>query len=379
MKLPPNAQQQSGMRTKRGENDTAPSEPSSRTEQTELPEKVAMTGSSSFLGNFVLKRLAELPTVREIHLFDIRAPDFSSSKVIFHRLDLTRDTADSEMAATLLANDISTFVHGALFSGPGRGQSQRREVESIGTFHVLNAVAEAKVKKLVVFSSTFVYGANSQNPNFLTENSPLRPLGPDFVKTRVDVERQLKEFSTDYPATKMTVLRFAPILGPNSTDVRARYFLVGIIPKVLGYDPLLQFIHEDDALRAALLGITSSASGVFNVVGKGVLPLSTGIHMSGKIPVPAATPLCKTVFSVGFLLRIWDLPASIVPFFQYLCVADGRKAEGSLGFTPRYSSRQALKSMIEAQRLRKVGFAVPTVALGEDQGMAAEQGFERVF
>lgn len=345
----------------------------------QVHEKIALTGGASFLGGLLIKRLSELPYVREIHVFDVEPPEFPASKIFFHRIDLTRDTADTEMAALLMKHGISTFIHGSLFSGPGRKTSYNREVESIGTFHVLNAVAEAKIRKLVVHSHTFVYGAHSQNPNFLDERTALRPLGPPFVKARVDVERQLQEFVRDYRETDVTVLRFAPILGPNSTNIRARYFLVGMVPKVLGYDPLLQFIHEDDAVRAALMALSHTATGVFNIVGRGVLPLSTGIHMSGKIPVPVATPICKTVFSLGFLLRLWDLPPEMVPFFQYLCVADGRKAENALGFKAEYSSRQALKAMIEANRLRSVGFAVPSQALGEDEAALHGHGFERVF
>jgi UDP-glucose 4-epimerase len=345
----------------------------------EVHSKIAMTGASSFRGHLVLKRLAELPHVKEIHVFDVKAPILHAPKIIFHRVDLTRDGADDLIASLLIKNEIKCVVHGALFSGPGRNGSLRREVETIGTFHILNALAEAKIERCVVLGDTFVYGAHSQNPNFITENSTLKAAGPDFVKARVDVEKQLIEFAKDYSQCEVCVLRFAPILGPNSTNVRARYFLAGIIPKVLGYDPLLQFIHEDDATTAASLAIFSHARGAFNIVGKGVLPLSTGIHMSGRFPVPVATPICKTVFSLGFMLRVWDLPSAMVPFFQYLCVADGHKAEKTLGFKPRYSSRQALKALIEAARLRSVGFSMPSSALGEEKPLQPDEGFVRVY
>lgn len=345
----------------------------------EVYSKIGMTGGSSFRGHLVLKRLAELPHVKEIHVFDVKAPLVHAAKVIFHRVDLTRDGADELVSSLLIKNEIKCMVHGALFSGPGRGASMRREVETIGTFHILNALAEAKVERCVVLGDTFVYGAHSQNPNFIHETRALKPLGPDFVRARVDVENQFKEFATDYPNCEICILRFAPILGPNSTNVRARYFLAGIIPKVLGYDPLLQFIHEDDAAQAAQLAIFSKARGAFNIVGKGVLPLSTGIHLSGRVPVPVATPVCKTVFSLGFMMRLWDLPSAMVPFFQYICVADGSRANKVLGFYPKYSSRQALKSLIEAARLRSVGFSIPSAALGEEKPLRQDDGFVRVY
>jgi len=340
--------------------------------------RIAITGGASFLGSLLVKRLSELPSVREIHLFDVRTPAVPSSKITFHRVDLTKDSSDSEIAAALLENGIKTVVHGALFSGPQRDRGRAREVESIGTFHLLNALAEAKVTRLVVLSDTFVYGALPSNPNFLLEAMPLRAQGPQFVRTRIDVEKQLAEFAREAPECSVCTLRFAPILGPTSNNVRARYFTVGLVPKIMGYDPLLQFIHEDDALRAAMVALTSRAKGVFNIVGKGVLPLSTGIHMAGRIPLPVAGFVCRTVFSLGYGLRIWDLPPGIVPFYEYLCVADGKKAAAELGFEAAYSSRQALKSMLEAHRLRSVGFAVPSQVLGEEEAAAA-RGFQRVF
>lgn len=341
--------------------------------------RIGMTGGSSFLNTLVLKRLAESPAISEVHIFDIKAPDVVSNKFVFHRVDLTKDNATNEMASVLIQNNVTEFIHGALFSGPTRKRANHHEVESIGTYHVLNAVAEAKIKRLVVHSATFVYGAHPQNPNFIHESHPLKSRGAYFVKTRVDVENQVADFANTYQETQVIVLRFAPILGPNSTNIRARYFMAGIVPKALGYDPLLQFIHEDDALQAQMLALFSNKRGIFNIVGKGVLPLSTGIHLAGKLPVPFASPMCRSFFASGYLFRIWDLPAEMVPFFQYLCVADGKKAKRELGFSAKYSSRQALKSMIESVRLRKIGFSTPSpTTLGEDKAYASIQGFQRI-
>lgn len=342
-----------------------------------LPHKLALTGGASFLGGLLLKKFVEIPSIREIHVFDVQAPSLNSAKIIFHRVDLTRDTASSEISAQLQKNEVTTFIHSALFTGPGRAYN--REVESIGTYHVLNACAEAGVSKLVVNSATFVYGASSQNPNFLQEGAALKPQGPNFVRTRVDVERQVLDFIRDYPRCSVTLLRFAPILGPNSTNVRARYFLAGVIPKVMGYDPLLQFVHEEDAVRAIMLSLSQDTSGIFNIVGKGLLPLTTAIHLAGKIPLPVLSTLCKSIFSLGYNSHLWELNPQMVSFFQYLCVADGRKAEQLLNFVPRYSSRQALKSMVEAHRLRNVGFAVPSSVLGEEEALSANSAFERVY
>lgn len=341
-------------------------------------ERIALTGANSFLNTLVLKRLSDLSAIKEIHIFDIQPPSHMSTKFIFHRLDITKESSSQHIAKILLDNNVTEFIHGALFSGPTRYKSMHHEIESIGTFHILNAIAEAKIKRFVVNSATFVYGAHPQNPNFISENFPLKNTKSPFVRVRIDVENQIKDFAQNYQNCEVIVLRFAPILGPNSTNMRARYFMTGIIPKVFGYDPLLQFIHEDDALAAEMMALTSKVTGTFNIVGRGVIPLSTGVHLSGKLPVPIFSSLCRTFFSAGYSLRAWELPAEMVPFFQFLCVADGKKAEKEFGFVAKYSSRQALKSMIEANRLREVGFSIPSSILGEDEAYATTHGFQAV-
>lgn len=341
--------------------------------------RIALTGASGFLGSLVLKRLLALPEVQEIHTFDVRSPiQTHSNKLFFHRLDLTRDAADEELARALIDRGVTTFLHGALFNDPGRFSAERREVESIGTFQVLNAVAEARVERLFVFGSTLVYGARTSNPNFMRESQPLSSSSVSFVRTRVDVEKQLSGFAQAYPQTQVMVLRFAPVMGPSAQHTLARYFLSGVVPKVLGFDPLFQFVHEDDALRAVLLALQSSCSGAYNIVGKGVLPLSTGIHLCGRFPVPVPSFFVGPVLQAGRVLGIWGPSAQMAPFFKYLCVADGEKARRDLGFEARYSSRQALKSMIEVYRLRKIGFSIPSSTLGEERPSAHQHGFERV-
>lgn len=340
--------------------------------------KLAITGGNSFLMTRALKLFVDLPSFSEIHVFDLYAPHIISNKIFFHRVDLINDNASAVISKTLAEHKIDTMIHAALFSGPTRNRHMHHEVESIGTFHVLNACAEAKVKNLIVNSSTFVYGALPKNPNYLKESKQLVSQKTYFVKTRIDVEAQIQDFAETYTNCRVIVLRFAPILGPNSTNIRAQYFLSGVVPSVLGYDPLLQFIHEEDALKALILALKSEESGIFNIVGKGVIALSTGVHLAGKIPVPFPAHLCKMFFTAGYLSYVWNLPKEMVPFFQYLCVADGSKAKSKLGFIAQYSSRQALKSIIEVEKLRDIGFMHHIPTLGEEKPNQI-QGFHWIY
>ena len=60
---------------------------------------------------------------------------------------------------------------------------------------------------------------------------------------------------------------------------------------MLGFDPRLQFCHEDDATEVLLRAATESHPGVYNVAGDGVVYLSQCIRLSGRIPVSLPTPV----------------------------------------------------------------------------------------
>ncbi|WP_338635296.1 hypothetical protein [Spirobacillus cienkowskii] len=82
----------------------------------QLHERIGLTGASSFLTTLVLNRLATLSSVKEVHIFDVKPPAIASTKFIFHRVDLTKDEASSNISSVLIENKITTFIHGALFS-----------------------------------------------------------------------------------------------------------------------------------------------------------------------------------------------------------------------------------------------------------------------
>ena len=75
----------------------------------------------------------------------------------------------------------------------------------------------------------------------------------------------------------MTVLRCANVLGPDVETGFTRMFGLPMVPMVLGFDPRLQFVHEDDVVHALEHAALNAAPGIFNVAADGVLALSEAI------------------------------------------------------------------------------------------------------
>jgi UDP-glucose 4-epimerase len=300
---------------------------------------VALTGARGPLGSALIQRLEAEDRYRRIVAFDIQQPDFPLRKTQFHKLDLTLPGADAQMAAVLRGELVDTFVHLAFLSDFTHRHAWAHELESIGTLHVLNACSESRVSRLVLWSQGLCYGARARNPAFLTEEHPLwQAAGPDdpYFADKIDAERQVRQFAEEREGVSVTILRMAPILSREGRNFISRMLRSRLIPVLAGYDPLVQFIHLDDAGAALALAVEQAVPGIFNIAGQGLLPLRTVVGLLGRVPVPIPGPLAHRLSRVLWMGQIIDVPPSFLRFLKYPCVLDTDKARRDLGFSPRH-------------------------------------------
>jgi len=315
---------------------------------------LAITGASGFLGLSLLRRLLESYPDRTIVVPDVQKPAVDDKRLKYYRVDLTEPTADATLAGILKKERVETIVHAAFLTNPVHDHTFAHELEVIGTMHVLHAVTEARVRKIVVAGTTMSYGAHPSNPNFLTEEHPLRAKTSDrWLRDRVEVEHEVKKFSGRHPETIVTVLRPCWLMGPTVNNFVTRFFSRAVVPTLLGYDPLLQFVHEDDALDALHAAVAQDFPGIYNIVGSGVLPLSTLLKLAGKAHLPFLHPVAYPLAETLWLAQSTEAPAVFLDYLRYLWVADGDKARIEMGFEPKYSTKEAWMSFIGSRRLRK--------------------------
>src|SRR4029077_18979767 len=192
-------------------------------------------------------------------------------------------------------------------------------------------------------STTLVYGAHPKNPNFLTEDAELRGHRDSrFVNDKVRAERQVQRFAREHPRVEVATLRFAPILGPTVSNMYTRFLARPIAPVMMGHDPLMQFVHEQDAAFALERAVEGDARGAFNIVGKGVLPYTTVLALLGRVPVPMPQIVARQVSKLLWATQLVGSPPSFLAFLLYLCVADGDGARRELGFSPGLSIKRTI-------------------------------------
>jgi UDP-glucose 4-epimerase len=305
--------------------------------------RIALTGTASFLGGRLLRRLVETRGADGVVAVDITAPPTTLHGVRHRMVDLTLPGADRRLLEVFREEDVDTVVHAAFFTTPRRDAAYSHELESIGTLHLAAAAAAAGVRHLLLRSFTAVYGAQGQNPNFLREER--RPDSGSrlaWIRDKVEAEEHAFSFSRRYPGLGVTVLRFAMLLGPGVHTFYTRLLSKRVVPVVLGYDPLVQLLHPEDALDALAAALAKGPCGIVNVVPRSTITLLTALHLADKLTVAVPHPVAYPLAELWWASGVGEAPGGFIDYGRFLCVADGEKARRELGFEARYGSREAL-------------------------------------
>lgn len=310
-------------------------------------KRIAVLGSASFLGSGVLRRLAERDSRDAVVSIDIAAPPPTLEGVRHRHVDLTRPASDQELLDVLKEEEVKTLLHFAFFTNPRRDETYAHELESIGSLNIFAAAAAARVEHVVMRSFTAVYGARGQNPNFITEERALSPRsGLAWARDKHEAEGHAASFARRFPEMTVSVLRLAPLFGPGVHTFYTSIFDKRLVPVVMGYDPLVQLLHPEDALDAVDRALEAKPRGAVNVVPRGTIPLVTALLLSEKIPVPVPHPIAYAAGDALWSAGLAAAPGGFVDFSRFLFVADGSKAEKAMKFKARYTSRQALEAYL---------------------------------
>jgi UDP-glucose 4-epimerase len=117
------------------------------------------------------------------------------------------------------------------------------------------------------------------------------------------------------------------------------------VPMVFGFDPLFQFLHEDDLVSALVLALGKRPRGVYNVAGPQPVPLSVAAQAAGRIPLPL--PEFAFALALG-RMGLPRLPAGALSHIKYPVVIDGSAFRTATGFAHRFDETGALSAFVEA-------------------------------
>jgi UDP-glucose 4-epimerase len=331
---------------------------------------VLVTGVARRLGGRLALLLQDDPLVDRVIGVDVVPPPNDLGRTEFVRADIRNPVISKVISSA----SVDTVVHMSVLAQPGSagGRTVMKEVNVIGTMQLLAACQKARsVHKLVVKSSTTVYGASPKDPALFTEDmEPISLPRSGFAKDSVEVEGYVRGFARRRPDAAVTVLRFANFLGPGMSTPMSAYFELPLIPTVLGFDPRMQFCHEDDGLAALRLATVGEHPGTFNVAGDGVMLLSQACRRSGKPTLPLPSPLVSSVGGLVRRARLVDFSPEQLRFLTYGRGVDTTRMRDELGFFPSFSTVGTFDDFVRT-RLDPL--------LTRDRVEAAERGLARLL
>ncbi|MFJ9024564.1 NAD-dependent epimerase/dehydratase family protein [Streptomyces sp. NPDC102259] len=334
---------------------------------------VLVTGVARQLGGRFVRRIQRDPEVDRVVAVDAVRPEHHLGGADFIEADIRQPT----IARVLAETGADTVVHlDVTATALGRGsRTTVKETNVIGTMQLLGACQKSpNVKRLVVKSSTNVYGSAPRDPAVFTETTPPKSLpSGGFAKDAVEVEGYVRGFARRRPDVAVCVLRFANILGPTAETPLASYFSLPVLPTVLGYDPRLQFVHEDDVIE--VLRIASHEprrgtlnSGTFNIAGDGALLLSQCSRRLGRPTVPLLLPAVTWAGSLVRTLGMTDFSPEQIRLLTHGRVVSTVQMRETLGFMPRYTTAE---TFADFARSHGPGLLPPEAVAGAVDRVAA--------
>lgn len=318
--------------------------------------RALVTGVAGFWGGSVAQVLEADPAVEVVVGVDSAEPTAALERTAFVHCD--DDLSD--LPRTLGALGIDTVVHAGLLVEETHSDARRiHEHNVIGTLNLLAACSApaVTVRNLVVKSSALVYGAGPRDPNWFDERTERSsPARTRVERSLLDVEAQVASFVEERPETKVAVLRVADVVGARVATPLGRALGLPAIPKIFGFDPLLQLVDATDVVRAITFALEAGIEGTFNVAADDRLPWSELIALAGGVAWYLPPLFTHVALEPLAQLQILDLPPETLELLRYGRGLDNRLLK-SHGFTYRATTAGAVRQLVSRPGAPRSGAA----------------------
>ena len=267
-------------------------------------------------------------------------------EAIFGEIQET-DLDTLEFAHFVLDTEPTTIVHLQTMDRSQRiGSQKARESVVLGSQALFGAISRlTSVEHVVVNSDAAVYGTGPRHATILPESIRLAGRATRHERALREVERFVAEEQKDHPEVTFTVLRFAETIGNHFESPLIEYFRRGLVPTVMGFDPLLQLLHEDDLLSCLEFVVGNPTSGIFNIAPEIPLYLSQILSLGGMKELPLPGPQLRLARR-AFKRTGIGLPSHTINLLKDGRVLSVRAMESNLGFFPSHTTRQVAASLL---------------------------------
>ena len=328
--------------------------------------RIVVVGATGNTGTSLLRSLVNEPAVDSVLGVARRRPELQFEKTEWAQADMTKDDL------VPLFRGADAVVHLAWVIQPSHDLRRLWRINVDGSTRLFRAVGEAGVPALVYASSI---GAYSRGPKdrAVDESWPKDGIPTAFyARHKAEVERRLDRFEREHPEVRVVRLRPALIFKREAGSEVRRLFLGPFLVNRLLRPSLIPFVPDISALRfqcvhsydvgdAYRLAITSDARGAFNIASDPVLDANELARVFDARRLRLPPRVARGATALTWRLHLQPTPAGWVDMALGLPILDWTRAREELGWTPRYSSTEALKDVLDGVRTG-AGLATPPLA-----------------
>jgi len=346
----------------------------------DYPRVVLVTGACRFLGGYLTARLVQNPSIEHVIAVDAIAPSKDLKRRMGRAEFVRADIRNPFIAKVIRNSDVDTVVHAAAASYVPRsgGRATLKELNVMGAMQLFAACQKApSVRRVVLKSTSEVYGSNSHDPVVHTEDgSSRRPPREGFARDSVDIEGYARGLGRRRPDIAVTILRLANMIGPAMDTALARYLAGPVVPTVFGHDARLQLLHEQDALGALERATMAGVAGTFNIGATGIIMMSQAIRRAGRLALPLPTFGVGVVDSVRKATMNSEVNRDQLDYFSFGRAMDTTRMRSELGFEPRWTTLEAFDDFVRGRGLTPI-ISPQWVSSAEGRVLAVAQRWGR--
>jgi len=301
---------------------------------------VVVTGICGRLGRRVARTLHR---ERGVIGLDRRTFPDKPKDIEHHQIDLRRKKAKE----VFRNRQISALVHLGVMHDPRDSGEDHHTWNLLGFQKLLEYAHQYDVPKVVLLSSANVYGPRPDNPQFLTEDAPLLASSAfSEMRDLVELDMLAQSFFWKHPNIETVILRPAHILG-TVRNAPSNYLRLPVVPTLMGFDPMMQAVHQNDVVEAIRLALAPGVRGIFNVAGPPPIALSSAVQTLGRGQLPVPHVIAKRMLDRLFKMRLSSFPSPELDFIRYVCMVDDARARQVLGYAHRYGIDETLRAVDE--------------------------------
>ncbi len=241
--------------------------------------------------------------------------------------------------------ELSAIVHLGVVHNPRASRAEAYSQNLLAFRRVIEYAEKFKIPKVVLLSSANTYGPRAENAQFLNENAPLLA-GERFSEMHALVELDMYAQSLFWrlPEIELVILRPANILG-TVRNAPSNYLRLNVVPTLMGFDPMIQAVHQDDVVQALELALEPGIRGVFNIAGPAPVALSKALAVLKRKSMSFPYTVVKGGLAGLFALKMSKFPAPELDFIRYVCMVDDTLARTTLGYRPHFDLDTTLRAV----------------------------------